>query len=71
MKFFAVAAFLVSMASVAIAAPVAAPVALGISGKGTNDYGSDTKPSMVDTNTGKIVPFDSQKVDTAAQAEKL
>jgi len=66
MQFFAI--LLVSMASVAIAAPVAAPI--GISGSGVNNYGGDGKAAMVDTATGKVIPFDPSKVDPAAQAEK-
>jgi len=60
-KFFAIAALLVSMTSMVLAAPVPAP--LGIQPEGVNDFGNDGRASMVDTSTGEIIPFDTNKVD--------
>jgi hypothetical protein len=67
-KFFAVAALLVSMTSMVLAAPVPAPV--GIQPEGINDFGNDGRPSMVDTATGEIIPFDTDKVDATPQKNR-
>jgi len=56
-KFFAIAAILLSVVA---AAPLAIPEAVkGIQPEGINKYGDDGNPSMVDINTGEIVPFET------------